>query len=816
MTSLVPGQAPGCASLSAASPPSRRTFLRAGGLGSAVACMTAAACSAAPPSRTVAAAPGARSIGSHDFNQGWLFGGGYLEGSEAPWYDDRGFAEVTLPHTVTALSWAGWDPASWEKVWIYRKHFSLPEPRGTRVFVDFDGVMANATVLINGITVSAHRGGYLPWSAELTGHLAGEANVLAVIVDSRWLPVPPDGAPAGAGAVDFLQPGGIYRDVTLRIVPEVFLADVFAKPAHVLTPSRSVRVQATIDAATGSGQPARIIAELRDGQQVLASASARARLASAGRTVVTVTVAGIGDVTLWSPETPKLYTVRVTVVPAAGQAHAAEVRTGFREAVFGGDGFRLNGERLQIFGLNRHQLFPYTGMAAAARLQRRDAEILKSELNCNMVRCSHYPQSPHFLDACDELGIMVWQEPPGWHYVGGAAWQAIALQNVNDMVIRDRNRPSVIVWATRLNETANYPSLYASARQLANQLDGSRPTTGATGIHSRQGWAEDVFGYNDYHSGNGAARLEPPLPGGPYLVSEAVGALDGSPTYRWIDPGDVLAEQALMHAEVHNIARSNPGYAGLLGWAGVDYASLHGGDRVWDALKTPGVIDTFRVPKPGAAFYRSQLDPRVRPVILPVFFWDFGPGSPPDGPGPKAMIATNCDRLEIYVGGRRVASRTPDTADFGSLAHPPVFADLTVDGSGLPELRIDGYLGRRLVASVRMSADTTADRLALIADHGSIRADGADTTRVTFRAVDAYGNQRPHVTGAVSRALTGPAMLIGDNPFDFGKYGGVGGAFVRSRPGRAGLVTVTATHPVLGHAAVRLVVVPGDQPGAAG
>src|SRR5205807_3526310 len=129
----------------------------------------------------------------------------------------------------------------------------------------------------------------------------------------------------------------------------------------------------------------------------------------------------------------------------------------------------------------------------------------------------------------------------------------------------------------------------------------------------------------------------------------AVGALDGSHTYRWTDSSATLAVQALMHAQVHDIARADTGYAGLLGWAGIDYASYNAGDRIWETLKTPGVIDTFRVPKPGAAFYQSQVDPRIRPVILPVFFWDFGPGSPHGGPGPDSMIATNLDRLEIYA-----------------------------------------------------------------------------------------------------------------------------------------------------------------------
>ena len=801
-----------------ASLPSRRAILRASALGGAVASLAAAGCSPAgnrggtATTRTVSASAGP--VRTYAFNQRWLFGGGYVAGSVGPRYDDSGFAQVTLPHTVTPLSWGDWDPASWEGIWIYRKHFDLPPPRGSRVFVHFDGVLVNATVLLNGTKLGTHQGGYLPWSNELTGHLVDDDNVLAVVVDSRWLPVPPDGTSRGPAAIDFLQPGGIYRDVTLRIVPEVFLSDVFARPADVLSPARSVQVQATIDAATVPRGPVLVTAELWDKSRALASASARATITAPGTSLAALRITGIGDVTLWSPGTPKLYTVRVTLAPAGRPPHTVDVRIGFREAVFRTDGFYLNGERLQIFGLNRHQLFPYTGMAAAARLQRRDAEILRLELNCNMVRCSHYPQSPHFLDACDELGLMVWQEPPGWGYVGDAAWQDLVVQNVADMVIRDRSRPSVIVWATRLNETANYPEPVRAdpgARRPAGrqQTDDRRDVPV---LHGRLGARTYSASTITSPATIGQAELEPPLPGVPYLVSEAVGTLDGSPTYRWTDPGAVLAEQALLHAQVHDIARSNPGYSGLLGWAGFDYASLNGAGRIWDGLKTPGVLDTFRVPKPGAAFYRSQVDPRVRPVILPVFFWDFGPRSPAAGPGPHAMIATNCDRLEIYVGGRHLVTGIPDNRELSHLAHPPVFADLTVDGSGLPELRIDGYLGGRLAASVRMSADTARDRLALTADHGSIRADGTDTTRLTFRALDAYGNQRPHVAGGVSLSLTGPGMLIGDNPFPFGTYGGVGGAFVRSEPGRAGLVRVTARHPVLGRATVRVRV---TRPGSA-
>ena len=273
-------------------------------------------------------------------------------------------------------------------MWIYRKHFDRPGPPGDRVFVDFDGVMVNATVLLNGTVVSSHQGGYLPWSTELTGGLVTGRNVLAVIVDARWLPVPPDGAPGGAPAIDYLEPGGIYRDATLRVVPDVFVSDVFAKPVNVLTARPAVHIQAALDGAavhgaapggtTRAAGPVRVTAELLDGSRTLAATGTSVSLTAAGTAVARLRLTGVGDVTLWSPDTPKLYTIRTTVSPGHPAMHSVVTRIGFREAVFRPDGFYLNGHRRTIFGLNRHQLFPYTGMAAcgaAAAPGRRAAQV---------------------------------------------------------------------------------------------------------------------------------------------------------------------------------------------------------------------------------------------------------------------------------------------------------------------------------------------------------------------------------------------------------------------------------------------------------
>jgi beta-galactosidase len=625
---------------------SRRTMLQAGLIGGAGV--------AALPLLTLASGITRTDENPTDLafslNANWLFGGQYMTGSEGSIYDDSGFASVTVPHTVIPLSWKDWDFAAWQQVWVYRRHFSgarlLDQRRpGDRILVDFDGVMVNAAVSINDHVVATHQGGYLPFSAELTGKVTSGDNLLSVVVDSRCLPVPPIGVGRGPNSVDFFQPGGIYRDVRLRVLPQVFLADLFARPADVLGAQPRVDIECTVDSAATAHAEGTLLVQLLDGREQLAARAMTVQAGSPGTSTARLSLTGFGPVSLWSPDSPRLYTVQATLnFPGIG-SHTLSRRIGFREASFRPDGFFLNGKRLQLFGLNRHQLYPYAGMAMGARVQRKDAEILKNEFNCNMVRCSHYPQSPAFLDACDELGLLVWEEAPGWHNVSGAAaWHDAVLRDVRDMVIRDRSRPSVIIWGTRLNETENFPGLWAATRQAARELDGTRPSSGAMAFHEDITWSEDVFAYNDYGTEDktGNIALKPPLPGLPYLISEAVGVQAVKPEhFAWTDPPAWLVHQAAMHGQAQSQARSNPGYAGLLAWAGFDYGSLLG-PGPYD-IKWAGLADGFRVPKPGAAIYRTQGDPAVRPVIIPVFFWEAGGAVPSPGPAPgqTAMIASN-------------------------------------------------------------------------------------------------------------------------------------------------------------------------------
>lgn len=751
-------------------------------------------------------------------NRDWLFGGKFVDGADQPGFDDTSFSRITLPHCVTTLSWQNWEPAAWEDVWIYRRHFRLPKgSKGRRVFLDFDGVMVSAAPVLNGHALPQHRGGYLPFSYEITDWLQEEENLLAVAIDSRWQDVPPEGTPKGPRAMDYLEIGGIPRALSLRIVPRAFISDVFAKSARVLDSDRSVEVTCSINTGLPVPKPLQVQVSMMDGATCVASVSTTLNPGNTGETEVKLRLSNLGKVKLWAPAAPHLYEIVATLLVDEEPVHEHRTRIGLRDARFESEGFFLNGRRLQLFGLNRHEIYPYVGFAMPSRVMRHDAQMLRREFNCNIVRCSHYPQTEAFLDACDELGLMVWQETPGWGYLGDQAWRDLVVRDVQDMVRRDRNHPSIVIWGVRVNESRNDQELYRRTTEAARSLDGSRPASGSMTSGSRKNWQEEwheeVFAYDDYHSASdGSVGIDAPVPGVPYMLAEAVGQFAyGSRgftnKYRRAGELNLQVQQALFHAQAHNKAAAFPRCAGVIAWCAFDYGSW---TNSYNGVKCPGVADIFRIPKLGASFYQAQVSPKVRPVIQPDFYWDFGPRTPL-GPGPNAAIFSNCDRLEIFINGRRHAAARPDRENFPHLKYPPFFADLKLDGAGHPELRIDGYLGQALAISRSFSSDTAADQLWLQADDAELAGDGSDATRLVFAARDKFGAPRPFVEGSVQFEIRGPGIIVGDNPFSLTDSGGAGAIWIKSIPGKSGAIRVQATHSSLGTKSVGINVHAGQR-----
>ncbi len=378
----------------------RRRFLEAGSAG-----LIGLASLPKLSSLTFAPSAAASSRRAYSQNHNWLFSEKDLPNATQPGFNDTAFKRVTIPHANKMLPWHGFDDKEYEFVSVYRRHFRLPiDMQGRRVFVDFGGVMTASTVWINGKNLGEYRGGYTPFSFELTQHLNWRSNnVLAVEVDStERKDIPPFGR-----IVDYLTFGGIYRDVQLRFVPNVFLENVFAKPIDVLNSDRKLEVRCYLDETKSNRAPLMLTASLLDGNRVIAAQTRE--ITPNGQAHYDLTLTNIRDIELWNIDRPKLYQVIVGLSERERVIDQFETRIGFRDAKFTPEGFYLNGKHLKLRGLNRHQTFPYVGQAMPARVQKRDAWILRKELKCNIVRTSHYPQSPHFLDACDEYGLLVFE-----------------------------------------------------------------------------------------------------------------------------------------------------------------------------------------------------------------------------------------------------------------------------------------------------------------------------------------------------------------------------------------------------------------------
>jgi beta-galactosidase len=722
-------------------------------------------------------------------NRNWRYSPNWSDAAAAPDFDDSSFQRVVVPHTNIALPWHSFDDKSYEFVSAYRRRFKLPPSlRGQRVFVDFEGVMTASTVWINGVSLGEYKGGFTPFSFELTDHVHWDTeNVLVVKVDStERADIPPFGY-----QIDYLTFGGIYREVSLRIVPQTFLENIFAHPKDALSDSPSVDVQCFLQNSQALPDDLVLEVTLNKEDRIVGRSSKRVERSDTREpiTPVIVTISNFGKADLWDLAHPNLYSIHVKLLRGDHVEDQDSRTIGFREAQFTEQGFALNGKVIKLRGLDRHQTFPFVGQAMPARVQRRDALILRQKLKCNIVRTSHYPQSRHFLDACDEIGLLVLEEIPGWQHIGDQPWQDISVDNVRRMIRRDWNHPSIILWGVRINESRDNHDFYTRTNAMAHSLDLSRQTGGIRYFQESE-FLEDVFTMNDF----GFPLQAPKYPR--YLNTEFVGHTYPTKT---IDNVERLTEHTLRHARIHDQLASNPQYAGGIGWCAFDYnthADFGSGDRIC----YHGVTDIFREPKPAAGFYKSQCDPGEEIVIEPAFHWARGDQSVGFS---KAVVCSNCDHLKFYVKDKLIAEVDPDRNQFPHLRYAPFVAEIGGKVEPWGDLRIDGYIQGKQVASRSLSSRGIDQKFSLVPDDLSLIADGADTTRVVLAITDEFGAICPFSGDAITLELDGPGDIIGDNPFAL--VGGTGAIWIRARE-HAGVVHVRANHPSLGKKEIHITV----------
>ncbi len=761
-------------------------------------------------------------------NDGWYFTETFTESLLT---SCDGLTPVRLPHTVKEVPLNYFHERIYQMVSGYvRPIFAPDEWRGKRILVTFGAAGHEATVYCNGAKLARHRCGYTAFTVELTEHIRiGQENLLTVRLDSREsLDQPPFG-----NVIDYLCFGGLYRGVTLEVAEQSRIGDIFVRADH----RGDCKMQISVE-NPGAYQLA--------GEILSPDGSVLGRLE--GRACHRDYRISIPKAPLWDLETPNLCRLEVRLLDGERVLDEKEAEFGFRTVDFRADGLYLNEKRVQLMGLNRHQSWPYLGYAAPDRAQALDADILKYELGCNVVRTSHYPQSHAFVRRCDEIGLLVFTEIPGWQHIGGDDWQDVAVENVREMVTEYRNHPSIFLWGVRINESQDCDTLYRRTNALAHSLDPSRPTGGVRYMR-KSNLLEDVYTYNDFfHSGENAGcqpkkEVTPDMTKG-HMITEYNGHMFPTKSFDW--EGKRL-EHALRHCRVLDSVLANPDIAGCTGWCMFDYnthADFGSGDRIC----YHGVLDPFRNPKLAAAAYAAE--GRKDPYLVVSSNMDIG--DHPGGSIRDIYAFTNADAVELYKGDEFITSFS-GSKHYPHMKHGPILIDDRVgvllekyegfdaktaariaeclnaigryglndlpvkykaklalimaktglkfeDGVRLFGKYVSGWGDKTTSWNIRAIKDgkvvaevskgpVESLHLTVQSDTDTLREAGTwDMATVRFQARDQRGNVLPYCNRVVSIEAEGPVEIVG--PKHLALSGGMGGTYVRTT-GQSGQATVT-------------------------
>ena len=790
-------------------------------------------------------------------NDDWLFTEQFEDSLVAPEYPENTLQPVRLPHTCKETPFHYFDESLYQMVSGYRRHLLIPKDwQGKRILLTFEGAAHDSTVFCNGKKVGEHHCGYTAFTVDLTDNvLYGQDNLLCVRLDSREnLNVPPFGY-----VIDYMTYGGIYRDVRLEVKEKVSLSDIFV---HTAIDFRSSPVTAQITSEitlTESDENVTIrqyympksTAAAQESWRLLCEQTVSTDVSCDKEFSLTATITAP---LLWDTEEANLYILKTQLYQDNTLLDETETTFGIREAVFKKDGFYLNGRKLRIRGLNRHQSFPYVGYAMPKSMQRLDADLLKKELGLNAVRTSHYPQSHYFLERCDELGLLVFTEFPGWQHIGDDFWKAQAVANAEDMIRQYRNHPSIILWGIRINESPDDDAFYEKTNAVAHKLDPSRPTGGVRAM-KKSHLLEDVYTYNDFlHDGE--------MPGcdpkkkvtsdmeKPYLISEYNGHMYPTKAF---DNEERRSEHAIRHANVLDAVAGQPDIAGSFGWCMFDY-NTHKDFGSGDRICYHGVMDMFRNPKLAANIYACEQE--QTPVLEITSSMDIG-----EHPGcnrGNIYILSNADSVKMYKNDRFIKEYLPGMSPYKHLKHGPILIDDFIGDSFAQNERFRPKHAKEITDAMNLVARgslnhipkrlyLTALKLLLIyhidfaevtrlytkyigdwggtatiyrfdaikdgkvvksvtkepvreirleaeADHTILTEQHSyDVALVRIRAVDDHGNVLPFYQEPVRLITEGDISIIG--PDTIALQGGMGGTYVKStgRSGRGALLLQSQT-----------------------
>jgi beta-galactosidase len=731
---------------------------------------------------------------TYNFNTHWLFCRGDESSAYIIDFADTTWANVNLPHTpvlepfVTSNSFLG--------ICWYRKHFTIDSSYiDKKIYIEFEAGMHVADVYVNGVLETSHKGGYLPFTVDITDNaeFGNKENIIAVRLDNSDAALSNILPPGGTNASrDFCFFGGLYRDSRIYFTDKIHVTDpilenkvasggVFVTYTDVTTASATVNVKTHIRNEGLTAQDCEVITTLVDTNNEIIATTTTIQNISAGGDFQFSQVLNVSNPILWDLDNPYLYDLYENIKIDTNYIDDTKTKIGIRTIKFTKDGgFELNGERIKLMGANRHQDFAYLGNAGPNSLQYRDALLMK-EAGMQYVRTSHYPQDPSFLDACDELGIVVMTCLQGWQYwADNDKFKNNAYQMMRDMIRRDRNHPSIIVWELSLNESDQSAAFSANATSiLREEYPGDQAYS--CGWNN---WANyDVAIQASQHGARNYTGTYP------FIISEYGdwdygGSTSTSRCARKDGDTDLLT-QVSNHQESldKNRALTFLSADGL--WSFEDYNRGYSSN-----ICQSGLLDLMRLPKYSYYFYQSQRDPghiienvNSGPMVFIASSWQSGTNS--------VKVFSNCEEVDLYINDVYIKTQTPDVGvNNNNLLHPPfTFNDLTWE-TGKVEAR--AKIGGLVVAVHTVYTPGTPDHVDVEIENKNrlFIADGSDIVTAYAYIKSSNDTIVSNASNVIHFSVSGPAKLIGKKTIN--AEAGIYGIFIQAGT-IPGIIQITAS-----------------------